>query len=114
MCWARPHYRAGHFDQAIQYLEESIRAYIAGGYAGGSDLEPGLRLALAQSRLGHTQAGTRLHGQIPACLKRVEDTKSDGAVSLSTTDWLPLQLLRREAEALILYDPVFPADPFAR
>jgi hypothetical protein len=29
------------------------------------------------------------------------------------TDWLPLQLLRREAEAVILYDPIFPADPFA-
>jgi hypothetical protein len=31
----------------------------------------------------------------------------------NTTDWLPLQILRREAEALIRYDPVFPADPFA-
>jgi len=27
---------------------------------------------------------------------------------------LELRLLRSEAEALILYDPVFPADPFAR
>ena len=46
--------------------------------------------------------------------QRVLATKTDGAVSLLTPDWLPLQLLRREAEALILYDPVFPADPFAK
>ena len=26
---------------------------------------------------------------------------------------LEIRLLRREVEALILYDPVFPADPFA-
>jgi hypothetical protein len=29
-------------------------------------------------------------------------------------DYLRLLVLRREAEALILYDPIFPADPFAR
>jgi hypothetical protein len=44
--------------------------------------------------------------------KRVEAAR--GAVNFAATDWLPLQLLLREAEALILYDPVFPADPFAR
>jgi hypothetical protein len=46
--------------------------------------------------------------------KDVEAGKTDGAVAFTTTDWLPLQLLRREAEALIRYDPVFPDDPFAR
>ncbi len=38
------------------------------------------------------------------------------------TDWglwtyfreLKLHLLLREAEAVVLYDPIFPADPFAR
>jgi hypothetical protein len=29
-------------------------------------------------------------------------------------DWLFGQVALREAEALILYDPVFPADPFAQ
>ena len=29
-------------------------------------------------------------------------------------DELAIRLLRSEAEALILYDPVFPDDPFAR
>jgi hypothetical protein len=29
-------------------------------------------------------------------------------------DWMACDLLRREAEAKILYDPVFPANPFGR
>jgi hypothetical protein len=45
--------------------------------------------------------------------ERIEAAKTDGAVSMPTVDWLPVQVLRREAEAVILYDPVFPADPFA-
>jgi hypothetical protein len=32
---------------------------------------------------------------------------------MPTTDWLPLQILRHEAVAVILYDPIFPTDPFA-
>ena len=44
---------------------------------------------------------------------RIEAAKTDGAVTLPTVDWLPMQVLRREAEALILYDPVFPTAPFA-
>jgi hypothetical protein len=33
---------------------------------------------------------------------------------LYSLDWVALQLLRSEAEAVVLYDPVFPDDPFAR
>jgi hypothetical protein len=33
---------------------------------------------------------------------------------MPTVDWLPLQVHLREAEAVILHDPVFPANPFAR
>jgi hypothetical protein len=46
--------------------------------------------------------------------KGVEAAKVGGAVAMPTPDWLALQLFRREAEALILDDPIFPADPFAR
>ena len=107
-------YRAGQFDQAIKRLEESNRAYVAGGYAADPDLANGLMLAMAQMLLGHSQAARDSMRKFQQALERVEGAKTDGAVSLSTTDWLPTQLLRREAEALILYDPVFPADPFAR
>ena len=107
-------YRAGQFDRAIKRLEESNRAYVAGGYATDPDLANGLMLAMAQMRLGHTQAARDTIRKFQQALERVEGAKTDGAVSLSTTDWLPTQVLRREAEALILYDPIFPADPFAR
>ncbi len=30
------------------------------------------------------------------------------------TEWVIATVVRREAEALIVYDPIFPADPFAR
>jgi hypothetical protein len=30
------------------------------------------------------------------------------------TEWLQARMLFSEAEALILYDPIFPAEPFAR
>ena len=30
------------------------------------------------------------------------------------TEWVIATIVSREAEALIVYDPVFPADPFAR
>ena len=43
----------------------------------------------------------------------VEAAKIDGVASLPATDWLARQILRREAEALIRDDPVFPADAFA-
>jgi len=32
---------------------------------------------------------------------------------LTLTDWVKVLVLCREAEALIVYDPVFPANPFA-
>jgi hypothetical protein len=51
--------------------------------------------------------------KIERAINRVEAARSDGAVSLSCIDWLPLLLLLPEAEAIVLYDPIFPADPFA-
>jgi tetratricopeptide (TPR) repeat protein len=108
------YYRAGQFEQAIQCLEKSNRAYVARKYGEDTDLANGLMLALAQMRLGRIPAARDSMRKFRLALKRVEDNKTDGAVSLSTTDWLPLQLLCCETDALILYDPVFPANPFAR
>ena len=71
---------------------------------------------MAHQRLGHVQQPRGLLDEVQRSWERVEAeaVRTDGAVSLFSPDWLPLQLLRREAEAVILYDPVFPADPFAR
>jgi hypothetical protein len=32
---------------------------------------------------------------------------------MTLTDWVEVLVLRGEAETLILYDPIFPVDPFA-
>ena len=71
------------------------------------------------SDLGFVGAGIQLAPNMARVLdhlgvwKAIEAEKVDGAVSMPATDWLTLQIYRREAEALIL-DAGFPADPFAR
>jgi tetratricopeptide (TPR) repeat protein len=104
------YYRAGQLDQAIQRLEESN----AGNWADEGKMQNRLVLAMAHHRLGYAAPARALLEEVEGWWKAVEAGKIDGAVAFSTTDWLPLQLLRREAEALIRYDAVFPDDPFAR
>jgi hypothetical protein len=61
---------------------------------------------MAHHRLGHRAAARRF-------LDRLRDYQpSTGPAQF--WDELAIRLLRAEAEALILYDPIFPADPFAR
>ena len=69
--------------------------------------------------MAHHRLGRK--GQVRASLedvsrlwREVEAARAGGAVPVLEVDWLALQLLGCEAEARILYDPVFPADPFAR
>ena len=61
---------------------------------------------MAHHRLGH-------HAQALHSLGRF---RADRASDDSDAFWeeLEIRLLRDEAEALILYDPDFPTDPFAR
>jgi eukaryotic-like serine/threonine-protein kinase len=107
------YYRAGQFDHAVRLLEESNRSYWAGGqHETDTDLFNGPMLALAHLRLGHTQAALESMRKFQQALRHIEDTRTDGAVSLNNTEWLLIQLRRREAAALI-DDSVFPADPFA-
>jgi tetratricopeptide (TPR) repeat protein len=103
------HYRAGHLDEAITLIEESNSEYALDEYK----FQNRLVLAMAHQRLGHVQQARVLLEEVQRSWERIEAARTDGAVSLFSPDWLALQLLRREAEAVILYDPVFPADPFA-
>jgi len=104
------HYRDGQLDRAIQRLEESN----AGDWGEPGDKHQNqLVLAMAHHRLGHAEPARALLDEVERWLKGVETAKTQLAFR-NTTDWLPLQLLRREAEAVILDDPVFPDDPFAR
>jgi tetratricopeptide (TPR) repeat protein len=87
-------YRAGRYQEAIRRLEEGIKA------VGRPIPEDSLLLALAHYRLGHRDEALR---------QLARPTPPYGR------PWADRQLrhLRSEAEALILHDPGFPADPFA-
>ena len=63
-------------------------------------------LAMAHHRLGHRDEARRWLDRL-----RTHQPSAD-----PTQFWneLEIRLLRSEAEAVILYDPAFPADPFAR
>jgi WD40 repeat protein len=92
-------YRAGHIEEAIRCLEEGIRKR-----GGEGSPEDWVFLALAHHRLGHRAESRRW-------LDRLRDPRT----SERTRRWedeLEIQVLHSEAEAVILYDPIFPADPF--
>jgi hypothetical protein len=63
-------------------------------------------LAMAHFRLGHRDEARRW-------LDRFRDRQPVGDAS-RFWDELEIHLLRSEAEAGVLYDPVFPAYPFAQ
>jgi tetratricopeptide (TPR) repeat protein len=94
-------YRAGRSDAAIGRLEEAIRA--RGGAGSPRDWA---FLALAHHRLGHRAEARRWLDRL-----REHRPSEDPA---QFWDELEIRLLRREAEAVILYDPAFPDNPFAR
>jgi hypothetical protein len=104
------HYRASQFAEAIRRLEESNSRY----WDGQGPVQNQLVLALVHHRLGHAAQSRALLDEVERSWNGIEAAKTDGAVAVFPTDWLSLQLLRREAEAVILYDPVFPDEPFAR
>jgi tetratricopeptide (TPR) repeat protein len=92
-------YRAGWCDEAIPRLEEANRARDeqAAGWA---------FLAMAHHRLGHRDEARRW----------LDKLKGHQPSTDRAWFWyeLEVRLLRSEAEAVILYDPAFPDDPFAR
>jgi len=94
-------YRAGRFDEAIRRLEEAIR--LRNGVTLPEDWE---FLAMAHHRLGHRDEARRWLDRL-----RNRQPSADPAQFWAE---LEIRLLRCEAEAVILYDPVFPADPFAK
>jgi tetratricopeptide (TPR) repeat protein len=93
-------YRAGRFEEAIRRLDEGIRK--RDGVSVGQDW---VFLALAHHRLGHHEEARRWLG-------RFRDYRPDPTPK-AFWDELEIRLLRNEAEAVILWDPIFPADPFA-
>jgi len=93
-------YRAGRFEEAVRRLDQAIR--FKGATAEHRDWA---FLALAHHRLGHRELAHR-------CLESLRSSPPSTDPNQFWTE-LEIRLLRSEAEATILYDPIFPADPFA-
>jgi tetratricopeptide (TPR) repeat protein len=93
-------YRAGRFQQAVPYFEQSLQA----------DPRPGcavlnwLWLALANQRLGKADEAHRWLNKAQAWLDQYRDgmpARAEGEFGLHLHNWLEAHVLRREAEALI-------------
>jgi hypothetical protein len=90
---ALAHYRAGHLDQAVRYCRESQTA--GPKWSGG--MPNRLLLAMAYGRQGQRDEARKVLQEIVHG-SRGGDASSPPEMHLS--DWLALQALYREAEAL--------------
>jgi len=109
-------YREGHYAIAIRELAESrdsinhpFRLTLVHVF-----------LAMAHQRLGQVAEARR---ELDATRKRLDGLgrtfwhgppTGGELMDYGWTEWVIATLVRHEAEALIVYDPIFPADPFAR
>ncbi len=93
-------YRAGRFQQAVPFFEQSLQA----------DPNPGravlnwLWLALANQRLGKAEEARRWLNKAQAWLDQYRDgmpARAEEEFGLHLHNWLEAHVLRREAEALI-------------
>ena len=93
-------YRAGRFQQAVPFFEQSLQA----------DPRPGravlnwLWLALAKQRLGKAEEARRWLNKAQAWLDQYRDgmpARAEEEFGLHLHNWLEAHVLRREAEALI-------------
>ena len=107
-------YRAGRFEEAIKRLGELITSSSGKQVTGPSGAQIRLVLAMAQQRMGNATKARALLDEVARWWSNIEAGKTNGAVSLTAPDWLWLQVLRRETEAVIHFDPAFPTDPFKR
>ena len=95
-------YRAGRLQDAIRRFDEKVRIRLS---RGAEDPQDWAFLAMAHHRLGH-------HDDARRWLVRLR-TRQRSASAAQFWDEREIYLLRSEAEAVVPYDPIFPADPFA-
>jgi tetratricopeptide (TPR) repeat protein len=97
-CLALAHYRAGHFDQAIQWCDNSLKHDSAWG--GGA--QNWLLLGLTHKRLGQTQQASEWLDKAMHWRDGALTGKHEAGVAyppdVVLSDWLEFQVLYREAE----------------
>ena len=94
-------YRAGRFEDAIRRREEGIQLV----NNGRSTPQDWGFLAMAHHHLGHRDLARDY-------LRRL-GSRQPSTDTARCWDEIEVRLLQNEAEAVILCDPTFPADPFA-
>ncbi len=93
--------------EALKRIEEADRKLIAHPTAS-------LTAAIAHQRLGHAAEARRRYDASVKWSRSQHGPPLGWGPGDNVRDNLSYEALRREAEALIVFDPIFPADPFAR
>ena len=112
-------YFDGRFADAVNHLHQVPKLTEHPFYL----TKNGFVLAMARQQLGQVADARR---EFDAARKRLDGLgraygwrdstviEQGELMDYGWTEWVIATVLCREAEALILYDPIFPADPFAR
>jgi tetratricopeptide (TPR) repeat protein len=109
-------YREGRYEQAVRELVAELEVSTHPVTMTLSRLFQ----AMAHRRLGHDAEARRELAEALKVLERLgrrtgwTDASEGDLMTFGWLEWLRATLVRREAEALVLYDPIFPSDPFAR
>jgi tetratricopeptide (TPR) repeat protein len=111
-------YREGRYAETIRLCEETLKMI---GHPYRVTMAH-LHLAMVHQRLGHPTEARRELDDAQKGLEGLGRVFWDGPPDLASgermdygwTEWIHARIVCNEAEALIVYDPIFPSDPFAR
>jgi hypothetical protein len=104
-------FRAGRLEEALERFERAQKA-------SPRRARDWLFLAMIHRRLGHTSEAGRSLQQADQWIIEADrapsGTEKEGPRWTDLTERPTILFLRSEAEAVVRFDPVFPAEPFAR
>src|SRR5262249_42952205 len=94
------YYRAGHYDEALRWLGNSLQH----DWAIGRPLNQFV-LAMVHRRMGHAERAAALLKESIRSYEQMESSRVDGAGPGGfAADWVTIQLYRREVDLLFI-DP---------
>ncbi|HEX3356370.1 MAG TPA: tetratricopeptide repeat protein [Tepidisphaeraceae bacterium] len=92
------YYRAGQYDQALDWLKKSSAS---SKWDRQARAQPLLVMAMVNYRLGHETDAQAELGEARKLIADITPKTSGDPVYLNAGDWIPMQVLLREARALI-------------